>query len=178
MASKTQNKTKKTSVKTQKSSVKAVETVIKIDKTAIPKGDSKEDIKKREKIIKEFYKQWAQIKRGNCKEDCRYCKKSCRKVYNKSLKENIYVKQISVTDTVEHSSKSYLSTLAVLQLDTILQLARKIDTVKASANSNNQNVFEKMILMECEFGGRKVSLKVGVKRSDKTKVQYCITAIR
>ena len=65
MASKTQNKTKKTSVKTQKSSVKAVETVIKIDKTAIPKGDSKEDIKKREKIIKEFYKQWAQIKRGN-----------------------------------------------------------------------------------------------------------------
>lgn len=181
---KTQNKTKKTSVKTaQKSSIaKAVETVIKIDKTAIPKGDSDEDIKKREKIIREFYKQWAQLKRDNCKKDCRQCKNSCRKVFNKSLMEYIYVKEISVIDTVEHASKSYHSTLAVLHLDYILKSAvSKGKPVNTDPMCKNQNQFEKMLKMECKIIGKKVSLTVGIKRPGrnkvKEKVQYCITAV-
>lgn len=179
---KTKTNKSKASVKTRRPLAKAVEIVIKIDAAAIPKGDSEEDVKKREKIIGEFYKQWSQLKRGNCKENCRYCKNSCRKVFNESLGEYIYVKGISVTDTVEHASKSYHSTLAVLHLDYILKSAvSKGKPVNTDPMCKNQNQFEKMQKMECKIIGKRVFLTVGIKRPGKTKVkekvQYCITAV-
>ena len=136
----------------------------------IPIGNSKEDVEVRKKIIKDFYKQW---EKNN----------PSKKLYNYNLKDYINVRLISIQETAFKASCNYLSTLAVLQLDAILQLARKICVVNTKPKDKNQNQFEKMIKMEYNLVGiGKVSLIVGIKRPNrdkvKEKVQYCITAIK
>ncbi len=132
----------------------------------IPTANTKEDIKAREKIISDFYQEW---KRNN----------PTQRLYNIDLKDYINIRHISIVETVEYASRNYLSTLAVLQLDSILTLAKQVRIVNPKHNDKNQNQFEKMIKMECELVGiGKVSLIVGVKRSNKEKVQYCITTIK
>lgn len=132
----------------------------------IPTGNGKNDIKAREKIISNFYYEW---KRKN----------PSQKLYNIDLKDYINIRYISIVETVEHSSKNYLSTLAVLQLDCVLKLAKKVRVVNTKQNDKNQNQFEKMIKMEYELVGiGLVSLIVGIKRTNKEKVQYCITVIK
>ena len=66
----------------------------------------------------------------------------------------------------------------MLQLDAILANAWLVKTVPSKQNTKNQRSFERMLIMEyvCTGVGR-VKMTVGVRRSDKTKVQYCITAI-
>ena len=73
---------------------------------------------------------------------------------------------------------TYLSTLVVLQLDAILTNAWLVKTVPSKQNTKNQRSFERMLIMEyiCTGVGR-IKMTVGVRRSDKTKIQYCITAI-
>ena len=44
--------------------------------------------------------------------------------YNLDLKENIYINHTSLIETAGRASLTYLSTLAVLQLDAILQNAK------------------------------------------------------
>lgn len=132
----------------------------------IPTGNGKNDIKAREKIISNFYYEW---KRKN----------PSQKLYNIDLKDYINIRYISIVETVEHSSKNYLSTLAVLQLDCVLKLAKKVRVVNTKQNDKNQNQFKKMIKMEYELVGiGLVSLIVGIKRTNKEKVQYCITVIK
>ena len=132
----------------------------------IPTGNSKEDIKTRERIISDFYYEW---KRSN----------PTQRLFNIDLKDYINIRHISIIETVEHAARTYLSTLAVLQLDSILTLAKKVRIVNVKPKDTNQNQFEKMIKMEYNLVGiGKVSLIVGVKRSNKEKVQYCITAIK
>lgn len=132
----------------------------------IPTGDSKEEIKVREKIILDFYSDWKM-------------RNPLQRRYNLSLKDYINIRSVSLTETSEHASKSYLSTLAVLQLDALLTNAVKEKVVNPDPKSKNQNPFEKMILMRCDLPGiGDVKLTVGVKRSNKEKVQYCITVIR
>ena len=132
----------------------------------IPTSNSKEDIKAREKIIINFYHEW---KSNN----------PSQRLYNLDLKDYINIRYISIVETVEHSSKNYLSTLAVLQLDCILRLAKQVKIVNTKQGDKNQNQFEKMIKMEYELVGiGKVSLVVGIKRTNKEKVQYCITVIK
>jgi len=46
--------------------------------------------------------------------------------YNVSLKEYINIRFVSITETCTHAYRSYLSTLAVLQLDAILTGAKKV----------------------------------------------------
>lgn len=98
----------------------------------IPTSNSKEDIKAREKIIINFYQEW---KRNN----------PSQRLYNLDLKDYINIRYISIVETVEHSSKNYLSTLAVLQLDCILRLAKQVKIVNTKQGDKNQNQFEKMI---------------------------------
>ena len=113
-----------------------------------------------------FYQEW---KRNN----------PSQRLYNFDLDDYINIRYISIVETVEHSSKNYLSTLAVLQLDCILKLAKKVRVVGTKQGDKNQNQFEKMIKMEYELVGiGKVSLVVGIKRTNKEKVQYCITVIK
>ena len=130
----------------------------------IPKGKSPEDVLVRRNIISNFYRQW---KTAN----------PLLKRYNYSLKEDINIRFVSITETCTHASRSYLSTLAVLQLDAILTYAKKVATVPAKSN-RNQKPFDKMIMMRYECPGiGVVRMTVGVRRGTHEKVQYCITAI-
>jgi tRNA splicing ligase len=131
----------------------------------IPQGNSSEDIKEREKIIRHFYRRW--------KEE-----NPSQRRYNLSLKEYINIRMVSIIETSEHAAKSYLSTLAVLQLDAILVGAKKVYISKTKKNNKNQEPFERMMIMEYELIGiGKVKMTVGIRRRTKEKVQYCITAI-
>lgn len=131
----------------------------------IPRGDTSEDKRKRQELIYAFYQEW---KHRNPEQ----------KKYNIVLKEDINIRAVSLDETAAHASWTYLSTLAVLQLDAILTNAWFVKKVPSKPNSKNQRSFESVLIMEyvCPGVGR-VKMTVGVKRSDKSKVQYCITAI-
>jgi hypothetical protein len=130
----------------------------------IPMGITKEDVNNRKQIILDFYKKWKQVNPSQRK-------------YNVSLKDFVNIRNVSIAETSFRASKTYLSTLAVLQLDAVLTTARKVKIVNAKTNMN-QKPFNKMILMECSLPGiGTVKLTVGIKRKSFEKVQYCITAI-
>ena len=131
----------------------------------IPTGDSVEDRRKRQKLIQAFYAHWKEMN-----PDLR--------VFNDSLQDYIYVKYISIQETAGHASLTYLSTLAVLQLSAILRESVLERELSPKQNTANQKQFQKMLQMRHIIPGiGRVKLMVGVKRSDKMKVQYCITAI-
>ena len=80
---------------------------MKNEQIILPRGNSKDAIKRRERIIYEFYKEW---RKGNQEQ----------KMFNLSLQEDINIRQVSMLETMEHAAKSYLSTLTVLQLDKLV----------------------------------------------------------
>lgn len=131
----------------------------------IPRGNTPEEKRQRQNLIYEFYQEW---KRRNPDQ----------KKYNIALKEDINIRAVSLDETAAQASLTYLSTLAVLQLDAILTNAWLVKKVPSKPKSKNQRSFESILIMEyvCPGVGR-VKMTVGVKRSDKSKVQYCITAI-
>jgi hypothetical protein len=130
----------------------------------IPQGSSYEDVEARRRIISDFYHAW---KKNN----------PTQRRYNLSLKEFINIRFVSITETCTHASRSYRSTLAVLQLDAILTNAKRVATSRVKRNSN-QKPFEKMIIMHYECVGiGLVKMTVGVRRRTHEKVQYCITAL-
>ncbi len=131
----------------------------------IPTGNTIEERRNRQQIILDFYQAWKERTPG-------------QKKYNLALQDDINIRSVSVVETAAQASLTYLSTLAVLQLDAILTNARFIRKVPSKAHSKNQRPFESMILMEhlCPGVG-KIKMTVGVRRSDKMKIQYCITAI-
>lgn len=132
----------------------------------IPSSDSKEDISTRKQIIRDFYQDWKK-------------KNPSQKRFNIFLKEDINIRFVSIDETCHQASKNYLSTLAVLQLDTILTMAQKYRTVKAKPNNKNQKQFNKLIWMRYKLPGvGEVKLMVGIVRRTKDKVQYCITVIK
>ena len=131
----------------------------------IPEGNTLDEIKERERIIREFYREWKE-------------KNPLQRKYNLALKEYINIRMVSIVETSEHAAKSYLSTLAVLQLDAVLVGAKKISIKKVKPNNKNQQPFERMMIMEYELVGiGTVKMTVGVRRRTQEKVQYCITAI-
>ena len=136
-----------------------------MENTIIPEDNSVESIKVRERVIRDFYREWKE-------------KNPSQRKYNLSLKEYINIRMVSIVETSEHAAKSYLSTLAVLQLDAILTGAIKISIKKTKVGNKNQKPFERMMIMEYELTGiGKVKMTVGIRRRTKEKVQYCITAI-
>ena len=131
----------------------------------IPKGNSIEEIKQREKIIRDFYRKWKEMNPS-------------QRRYNMSLKEYINIRMVSIIETSEHAAKSYHSTLAVLQLDAILIGAKKISISKIKENNKNQRAFERIMIMEYKLIGiGRVKMTVGIRRRTREKIQYCITAI-
>ena len=131
----------------------------------IPQGNNIEDIKKREQIIRDFYREWKE-------------KNPSQRKFNLSLKEYINIRMVSIIETSEHAAKNYLSTLAVLQLDSILAGASKVSVKKPKPGNANQKPFERIMIMEHELIGiGKVKMTVGIRRRTREKVQYCITAI-
>lgn len=137
------------------------------DKTIeVPTGNTKEDIKARETIISDVYRRW-------------YEANPSKSVYNAHLRDYINVRFLSINETIHHASISYLSTLAVLQLDTILRCSVVYGKPKPPKKGvANQKVFAYMLEMHYELIGIGiVKMMVGAKRTGE-KVQYCITAIK
>lgn len=133
--------------------------------TDIPKGNTREDIEIRKNIISRFYHEWK-------------VQNPTQRRFNLSLKEYINIRFVSITETCTHASRSYYSTLAVLQLDAILTNAKRVSTVRTKKN-NNQKLFEKIIVMQYDCVGIGiVKMTVGVRRRNHEKVQYCITAMK
>jgi len=126
--------------------------------TDIPQGSTKEDIKIREKIIKDFYASWI-------------AENPTKQVMNICLGKSINVKFLSVNETYEKASRNYESTVAVFRLTEILQNAILIDELPAKRNTRNQKQFEKLLVMQYE----NIKLTVGLQRSNRDLVQYCIT---
>ncbi len=132
----------------------------------IPSGDGKEDFKIRKQIIWQFYQDWKK-------------KNPSLKRFKLSLKDFINIRFVSIDETSHQAAKSYLSTLAVLQLDSILTMAKKYRTVKAKIKDKNQKQFNKLLWMKYDLPGvGEVKLMVGIVRRTKDKVQYCITVIQ
>ena len=131
----------------------------------IPEGNTLKEIKQREQIIRDFYHAWK-------------AKNPSHRKYNLSLKEYINIRMVSIVETSEHAAKNYLSTLAVLQLDSILIGAKTVSIKKIKPNNKNQQPFERIMIMEYEMVEiGTVKMTVGVRRRTQEKVQYCITAI-
>ena len=124
----------------------------------VPTGRTKEEIKVREQLIKDFYALWI-------------AEHPDKKIFNHSLGRYIYVKFLSINETYEKAARSYESTLAVLRLTEILKDAVKIGEQPAKRSTRNQRQFEKLFIMQ--FG--KIKLTVGLQRSNQDLVQYCIT---
>ena len=99
----------------------------------IPEGHTIEDIKTRERIIRDFYREWKE-------------KNPSQRKFNLSVKEYINIRMVSIVETSEHAAKSYLSTLAVLQLDSILTGARKVSVKKPKPGNANQKPFERIMI--------------------------------
>lgn len=141
------------------------EPAFEIQPEEVPTGNSVEDRRQRQRLIREFYECWKKDHPG-------------LSVFNSSLKDYIDIKHISVEETAGHASLTYLSTLAVFQLDEILRNATLVKTVQTKQSSKNQRGFSRMLIMKYNVVGiGLVKLTVGVRHSDKAKVQYCITAI-
>jgi hypothetical protein len=130
----------------------------------IPQGTATEDIQARKQFIMNFYKNWVIANPD-------------KKIYNKSLQEDIYVRFLSIEETAQHAAKRYSSTKAVTHLTMILQNAVKKAIVEPNKAKANQQRFEKIIKMECKINSERISLIVGVLRGSKNNIQYCISAI-
>ena len=124
----------------------------------IPIGRTKEEIKTREQIIKDFYAQWIAAHPD-------------KKVLNTALGKHICVKFLSINETYEKASRSYESTMAVFRLTEILQNATLIEELPVKQRTRNQKQFEKLLVMQYE----NIKLTVGLQRSNQDLVQYCIT---
>lgn len=61
----------------------------------IPGGKTIEDIKAREAIIRDYYREWK-------------TKNPSQRKFNLSLKEYINIRMVSIVETSEHAAKSYL----------------------------------------------------------------------
>ena len=124
----------------------------------IPKGRTKDDIKAREKLIKDFYSQWIS-------------EHPEKKIWNNNLGAFIHVKFLSINETYEKAARNYESTLAVFRLTEILENAVIIGEKATNRMTRNQKQFDKLIILK----HGEVKLTVGLQRSTQEMVQYCIT---
>ena len=125
----------------------------------IPKGKTREEIKARERIIKDFYARWVS-------------QNPSKSVWNKSLKAEIKVKGLSYNETVEHAARSYESTVAVFQLTEILSKAVKVSSCPKKQDDHNQKGFSRVVIMRF----KNIRLVVGYQKSKGEYVQYSISA--
>ena len=90
-----------------------------ISEDDIPTGDTTEDRRQRQKIILSFYHHWKEVNPD-------------AKRYNINLKDDINIRYVSIEETAGQASLTYLSTLAVLQLDAILSNAALVESTPAN----------------------------------------------
>mgnify|MGYP003502119448 FL=1 len=125
----------------------------------IPKGNSREEVKIRERLIKDFYAGWI-------------AKNPEKKVWNENLQDYILVKFLSINETAEKAARQYKSTMAVMRLSELLSKAWVITEVPVKRGTKNQKPFLKMIIMQLD----NIRMIVVIQKSTGDKIQYCITA--
>ena len=79
----------------------------------IPQGNSREEVKQRDQIIKDFYAGWI-------------AENPEKKMWNDDLQDYILVKYLSITETAEKAARQYESTLAVMRLSELLTKSKKV----------------------------------------------------
>ena len=126
----------------------------------IPQGNSREEVKLRDQIIKDFYAGWI-------------AENPEKKMWNEDLQDYILVKYLSITETAEKAARQYESILAVMRLSELLTKSKKVAEVPPKKNTRNQKPFLKMYIMQLE----NIKMTVGLQKSTGDKVQYCITAL-
>lgn len=145
---------------------------IECDADGVPMGNSLEEIRMREKLIDNFFRNW-------------YSEHSSKEVFNTRMNENILVRKISIDEAKEHAAKRYKSTIAVLRhFDEILANASSIGKTAVKIGDRNQSRFDYMMIMSylCADIGT-IKLTVGIrKKSDGdnkyiTMTQYGISAL-
>ena len=126
----------------------------------IPQGSSREEVKLRDQIIKDFYAGWI-------------AENPEKKMWNEDLQDYILVKYLSITETAEKAARQYESSLAVMRLSELLTKSKKVAEVPPKKNTRNQKPFLKMYIMQLD----NIKMTVGLQKSTGDKVQYCITAL-
>ena len=126
----------------------------------IPQGNSREEVKLRDQIIKDFYAGWI-------------AENPEKKMWNEDLQDYILVKYLSITETAEKAARQYESTLAVMRLSELLTKSKKVAEVPPKKGTKNQKQFLKMYIMQLD----NIKMTVGLQKSTGDKVQYCITAL-
>ena len=126
----------------------------------IPQGNSREEVKLRDQIIKDFYAEWI-------------AENPEKKMWNEDLQDYILVKYLSITETAEKAARQYESTLAVMRLSELLTKSKKVAEVPPKKGTKNQKPFLKMYIMQLD----NIKMTVGLQKSTGDKVQYCITAL-
>lgn len=126
----------------------------------IPQGNSREEVKQRDQVIRDFCAGWI-------------ADNPEKKMWNEDLRDYIVVKFISITETAEKAARRYESTLAVMRLSEILAKSRKIAEVQPKKGTRNQKPFFKMYIMQLD----NIKMTVGLQKATGDKVQYCITSM-
>ena len=126
----------------------------------IPQGNSREEVKLRDQIIKDFYAGWI-------------AENPEKNMWNEDLQDYILVKYLSITETAEKAARQYESTLAVMRLSELLTKSKKVAEVPPKKGTKNQKPFLKMYIMQLD----NIKMTVGLQKSTGDKVQYCITAL-
>jgi len=126
----------------------------------IPAGTRKEDIKAREKIIKDFYAKWIS-------------EHPDKKIWNEDLQDYICVKYQSINETYNKAARRHESTLAVFRLTEVLEKAVFKEEKPTKPADKNQKPYSKLLILL--YDG--IKLTVGVQKTTQEKVQYCLTAL-
>ena len=126
----------------------------------IPQGNIRDEVKVRDRIIKDFYAGWI-------------AENPEKKMWNEDIQDYILVKYLSITETAEKAARQYESTLAVMRLSELLAKSKKGAEVPPKKNTKNQKPFLKMYIMQLD----NIKMTVGLQKSTGDKVQYCITAL-
>ena len=100
----------------------------------IPKGNSREDTKKRREILKYFFVDWIS-------------KNPDKRVWNRSLNAYIYVKYDSINEILGHAPRSIAATQAQIHLSDILSDAILFDKRPPKHGDKNQKKFSKILLL-------------------------------
>ena len=114
----------------------------------IPQGNSREEVKLRDQMIKDFYAGWI-------------AENTEKKMWNDDLQDYILVKYLSITETAEKAARQYESTLAVMRLSELLTKSKKVAEVPPKKCTKNQKPFLKMYMMQLD----NIKMTVGLQKS-------------
>ena len=126
----------------------------------IPAGTRKEDIKAREKIIKDFYAKWIS-------------EHPDKKIWNEDLQDYICVKYQPINETYNKAARRHESILAVFRLTEVLEKAVLKEKRQTKPGDKNQKPYSKLLILL--YDG--IKLTAGVQKPTQEKVQYYLTAL-